>query len=466
MNHINDLVKINRIIYERSFYEFVLKSFRVLNPSENIKDNWHIKYLCDRLQEKFEKFERGESQKGIIINVPPRSLKSVICTVCYPIWCWTHYPSLKFIASSNSGALSTEHNLLSRRLFASSFFKTHWPNVVFTGDQNLKTYFENNYTGIRRATSTGANITGSGADIICIDDPVNPQESESEAERVKANEHFDRTLSSRLNDQERGFFILVMQRLHSMDLTGYLIDKNPNLWEHIVIPAELNSDVQPEELKEYYTDGLFFPEKFGISTLEKAKSNLGSYGYAGQMLQRPSPEEGGIWQKWIKPMPLNEIPISMDSLGTDWDLAYTEKESNSASAFVTAGKIGRDMYITDIGWKWLEMPELIPYMNSKEPPHFVEEKASGKSAIQMLIGMGVPASGFKGKNKDKIAMARDATPFAEAGRVYCRADLLDRLYNDSKQGILQFPNAPHDDLADALAQSIKRVLGTREVWIV
>lgn len=460
-----DLVKLKRTIYENSFYHFVVRSFHVLNPAEKLKDNWHIEYLCDQLQRKFEAFERGESQQGIIINVPPRSLKSIICTVCFPMWCWTRMPAFKFIASSNNFALSTEHNMLSRRLFVSEFFKTHWPHISFAGDQNLKTYFENNFTGVRRATATGANITGSGADVICIDDPVNPQESESEAERIKANEHFDRTLSSRLNDQERGFFILVMQRLHSLDLTGYLIGKNPELWEHIIIPAIDTDDVKPKELKKYYSGGLFFPDKFGHSTLEKAKANLGSYGYAGQMLQRPSPEEGGIWQKWFKTYPVNQQLLGLENLGTDWDLAYTEKQNNSASAFVTAGKMGRDMYITDIGWYWLEIPELVRYINSKQAPHYVEAKASGLSAIQMLISMGVPATENKNKSKDKQSMARDATPFVEAGRVFIREDLLDKLYNDSKQGILQFPNAPHDDLADALAASIKRVLGTREVWI-
>jgi predicted phage terminase large subunit-like protein len=146
-------------------------------------------------------------------------------------------------------------------------------------------------------------------------------------------------------------------------------------------------------------------------------------------------------------------------LGSDWDLAYTEKESNSASAYVTAGLHENKMYIDSLGFKWLEFPKLMPYMKAQTMPHYIEAKASGKSAKQVLTNSGIPAIEVGVVGGDKEARARMATPYAEAGMVFCRESFLNKLYNDDRQGILLFPNGEWDDLQDALVQSVNRLLG-------
>ena len=138
---------------------------------------------------------------------------------------------------------------------------------------------------------------------------------------------------------------------------------------------------------------------------------------------------------------------------------YTEKEKNSACAYVTAGLSENKMYIKDIGFDWLEFPKLMTYMKTKIAPHYIEAKASGKSAKQTLSNQGIPAIEVDIDGGDKIARTTLATPFAEAGMVYCKASLLNKLYFDDKQGILTFPNNSHNDLNDALVQSINRLLG-------
>lgn len=175
-------------------------------------------------------------------------------------------------------------------------------------------------------------------------------------------------------------------------------------------------------------------------------------------MQIPAPADGGIWKKWIIPIDDKDFPLELKNLGSDWDLAYTEKETNSACAYVTSGTYNNKMYIDDFGFDWLEFPKLMDYMKQTKSPHYIEAKASGKSAKQTLTNQGIPAIEVKVDGGDKIARTQMATPYAEAGMIYCRKSILDKLYHDDKQGILTFPNNSHNDLNDALVQAINRLL--------
>ena len=269
----------------------------------------------------------------------------------------------------------------------------------------------------------------------------------------------DVTLSTRKVNKSVTPTILVMQRLHTDDCTGNWLSKEGKKIKHICLPGEISKDVQPIELKDRYIDGLLDVNRLNRNDLTELKINLGSYGYAGQIMQIPAPTDGGIWKQWIVSVPDAQFPKELKSLGSDWDLAYTEKEKNSACAYVTAGLHDNKMYIDDLGFDWLEFPKLMSYMKLKISPHYIEAKASGKSAKQTLTNQGIPAIEVDIDGGDKIARTTLATPFAEAGMVHCRASLLNKLYYDDKQGILVFPNNSHNDLNDALVQSINRLLG-------
>ena len=195
------------------------------------------------------------------------------------------------------------------------------------------------------------------------------------------------------------------------------------------------------------------------SVLNDLKISLGSYGYAGQMMQSPAPADGGIWKDWFIPISFEELSaIKLQHVGSDWDLAYTKNESNSATAYVTAGTHDNKMYITDVGFEWLEFPEMMRFIKDKTKPHYIEAKASGLSAKQSLRKAGIPAIEVKMGSGDKEARARMSTPYAEGGLIYVLDSLIDTILNDDRQGILKFPNNNNNDLADALAQSINRLL--------
>lgn len=443
---------------KRRFYKFFLEMWETIETVELI-ENWHIEYICDELQNAYEIWETGEGQPDILLNVPPGSSKSTIATQMFPAWLWVRSPSIRIISSSYSGDLATAHAVKTRDILKSDKFNRLFPNHIdFKSDTDGKTHYKNTKNGERFVTSTGGRVTGMHGDWIISDDPINPEASASEKELATAVRFQGSTLSTRKTNKKRTATIMIMQRLHHNDPSGDWIRRKKEL-RHICLPGVLSDDVKPEYLKERYVDGKLDPVRLDDAAIEKMKSDLGSYGFAGQVQQTPTPEGGGTWKKgWIVPVPDHEMPSprEMRDYGTDWDTAYTKNIKNAASAYIVSGKIGQKMYIDNLGWVYHEFPELIKFMKTDVPsPHYVEKKASGKSACQTLKSEGIPAIEVD-VNGDKLARANDATPKAEAGMVYCRASLLDKLLSDHEQGILMFPNGPKQDLADTLAQAIMR----------
>ena len=447
---------------KRSFFFFLTEFWSVIIPEKPIY-NWHIPYICQELQEVvFRVRDRKPKEYDLIINISPGETKSTIVTVMLTAWAWAIDPSIRSLTASYSSTLSTDHSIKARDIIRSSKFKTYFPEIELKKDQDNKTHFKNTLGGERFATSVTGTATGFHAHLLIVDDPLNPKEASSDIEREKANSFMDNTLSTRKVEKSITPTILVMQRLHQNDCTGNWLSKNKKI-KHICLPGEISDNIKPIELKKNYVNGLMNAYRLNKSDLAELKINLGSYGYAGQIMQSPAPIDGGIWKKWFIPIPDTEFPSHLERLGSDWDLAYTEKQSNSASAYVTAGIHKGKMYIDDLGWDWMEFPSLITYMKQKKYPHYIEAKASGKSAKQTLSNQGIPAIEVKVDGGDKVARAVLATPYAEAGMIYVKQSLLDKLYNDEKQGILMFPNTG-TDLADALAQSINRLLGQPEVF--
>lgn len=386
-----------------------------------------------------------------------------------PAWAWTVDPTLRIVTGSYSASLSTDHAVKSRDIIKSEKYRRLFPEVEIKKDQDNKTHYKNTKNGERYVTSVGGTITGIHAHLIIIDDPLNPKQASSEADRATANDFMDTTLSSRKVNKAMTPTVLVMQRLHELDCTGNWLNKQGKKIRHFKLPGRITEKVRPipESLSSYYVDGLLDPLRLSDEVLKDMRLDLGSYGYAGQVDQDPAPADGGIWKRWILPIDdaeLDKLPLK--DVGSDWDLAFTKDDNNSASAYITSGKYEDNMYITDFGFEWLEFPQLIDYMKRQKPTHYIEAKASGKSAKQTLVNQGISAKEVNVTGGDKIARANMATPYAERGSVYCRRSILERLYTAEKQGILKFPNNENDDLQDALVQAIQRVLGKKKMFVV
>lgn len=468
---------------KRNFFIFVKTFWHIVVQEEPVY-NWHIKYICDRLQELgFQLKERKEKVEDWVINVPPGSSKSTIVSIMFPAWLWAIDPTLRIMSVSYADTLSKTLSVKSRDIIQSDLFRTLFPDVIIKPDKNTQTQYENTKGGDRNATSVTGSVTGFHAHVILVDDPLNPKEALSETKLKAANDFMKDTLPTRKVNKSVTVTVLIMQRLHTEDPSGKMLSKKKAI-KHICIPGELSDNVNPPELKNYYVDGLMDPVRLTKKNLEEALIDMGSYGYAGQIGQRPAPASGGVWKKWIRPIKDLDLdrmilyyknyhsgkirdttPPELSDFGTDWDLAYTEKETNAASAFCSSWKWDNKVVIDNFDYKYKEFPDLIAWMQLIQGPHYIEAKASGKSAAQTLWKSGVPAIEVEVTGGDKVARARMSTPFAEAGLVYCRESMLDKLYNDVKQGLLLFPNA-QADVNDTVVQAIQRHLLRPDFFVV
>lgn len=345
-------------ICRESFYAFVQEFWDVLIKEEPVW-NWHIKYLCDELQAVAERvFKRLPKEYDLIINIPPGTTKSTICSQMFPAWVWTRMPEARIISGSYEHSLALTFSRRSRDVVESEKYqaafrfkkengkakpssdKTAEP-VTMKGDQNAKGFYENVYGGDRKAVGAGGNITGSHGHFIIVDDPLNPKQSVSEAGLKEINSWMDETLPSRKVDKDVTPTILIMQRLHEDDPTGHLLAKSGTKVKHICLPATTEDEIKPARLKLKYVDGMLDPKRLSAATLEEQKQMLGPFGYAAQYRQTPVPRGGGMFL--IDKIDVaNPMPALIDFVSQVryWDKAGTK----GAGCFTVGAKLGLDKW--------------------------------------------------------------------------------------------------------------------------
>lgn len=444
------------------FFEFVKSFWDVIIKEEPVY-NWHIEFLCDELQELTKYIvERSPKPFDVIINIPPGTSKSTIVTIMWPSWIWTQDASIRIITNSYSSDLSIEHATKSRDIITSDKYRKLFPEVALRRDKSGKESYENTATGARYATSTGGTITGKHAHLIINDDPQNPKQADSEVLREAANEH-TKTLSSRKVNKKNTPTVTIMQRLHTDDVTGYLLSKKADKIKHICLPAEVTGNVQPAELKERYINGLLDPVRLDRDMLAEAAVDLGSVKYAGQYDQSPTVQGGNIikeeWFGKISRRDFDRIrqnePIIFFA-----DTAYTEKKENDPSGIIATCKIGNTLYITKgqkVNMKFPDLMRFIPVFtqgNGYGPSSSIriEPKANGLSVIDQMreiTKLNVTKTPSPADSKETRLNA--ASPTVECGRVVLVIDS----WNDEFIGeVCGFPNKPHDEYVDLLCYAI------------
>ena len=225
---------------QTSLREFFRQSWPVLEPQTQCIPNWHIECIAEHL----EAVSAGEIRR-LIINIPPRMTKSLLVSVAWPCWEWIEAPAQRWIFCSYAGSLSTMHSLVRRNLIASPWYQERWGRRVrLKADQNQKSEFENTASGRMTATSITGATTGKGGNRLVLDDPQDPRQAASDLERQAAIDFYTGTLSTRLDDRRRGAIVLIMQRLHEQDLTGYILSTETG-WTHLSLPmrAEKRTEV-------------------------------------------------------------------------------------------------------------------------------------------------------------------------------------------------------------------------------
>ena len=457
-------------LYKLDFFEFVKKACTVIEPETKFSFNWHIEYLCKRAQRIIEDVAAGvPKEKDVIINVPPRSMKSLIFSVFLNAWAWTRYPHLKFMTISYSDVLSSKFSYKTRLLIKSEWYQKYFGDVfTLSDDDNRKTAYTNNKSGGRESFGSTGSVTGSGADIILCDDLNKPNEvSDTKLDNVISV--YRDTIHNRLNSPTVGYRIIICQRTHERDITGHLLASDADSYEHICLPAQLSKDVKPAELAQFYVNGLLWTDRFSLNVLHQYDKN--TFMYASQYLQNPMSLENGIIKKnWFLIKNINDFNDNekQEILNLKYDAfidsAYTANKENDETGIIIAAKWQNFLIIKKSYVLYLEFPELIRKLrdiylvdlNSKGLLR-VEAKANGLSIIQTLKREGFNVTQTPTPKDAKITRVTSILNYIEAQRVIL-------LRGGNEDALIQqacaFPNSSKDGLVDCLYYAVNYFLKT------
>lgn len=325
-------------ICRESFYEFVKEFWDQAVPEAPVW-NWHIEYLCNEMQKMAERVFLGlPRQYDLIINVPPGTTKSTICSVMFPAWVWTRMLTARCLCGSYSYPLALDLSRKCRRVVMSSKYKKCFPEVELEDDQNTKGHFSTTKGGARYAFGVTGSVTGMHGHFIIVDDPIDPNRAASDVELKQTNLWMSETLSQRKVDKLITCFMLIMQRLHQNDPTGdRLSKKNTIPVHHICLPAEDSMDVKPSHLRHNYTKGLLDPVRLSEPVLRDAHATLLDYGYSCQFRQHPIPRGGGMFR--TDRIKMGPKPLKFKKVVRFWDKAATQK----GGTFTVGGALGEDL---------------------------------------------------------------------------------------------------------------------------
>jgi predicted phage terminase large subunit-like protein len=439
------------------FASFAAYCFRELNPRTPFAANWHIDLIAGKLTA-----VREGRIRRLLISVPPRHLKSLLASVAFPAWCLGHDPSAQIICASYAQDLADKLSRDCRRIVSSDGYQRLFPTRLSPRHQAVPE-FETTAQGCRVATSVGGVLTGRGADIIIIDDPLKPEEALSQTQRQAANEWYDHTLYSRLNDKLTGAIVVIMHRLHEDDLAGHVLTQEP--WEVVRIPAIADAD----ELHRVETvfgwqsfrrraGEALHPEREPVAMLEQIRRTLGEYNFAGQYQQAPAPQGGGMVKAaWFKSYAENERPDPFDRVVQSWDTANKASELSDFSVCTSWGIKGKDVYLLHVLRKRMEYPELKRAVREQCEAFeasvvLIEDKASGTQLIQELVEQGLHAVTRYQPQSDKIMRMHAQTAMIENGFVHLPKEaawLAEYLHE-----LTVFPKGKHDDQVDSTAQML------------
>ena len=424
-----------------------------------LEDNWHIQVLCaevDRI--------RTEPNTKLGIALPPRSLKSIIVSVALPAWLLGHDPTKEIICASYGQELADQLSSDCRRVMLAPWYRRLFPATRL--DKQAVSHLVTTAGGKRYATSVGGTLTGMGADVIIVDDPMKPEEALSDAERGKANAWARHTLFSRLNRKSDARIILVQQRLHEDDMIGHV---GEIAGFRLLSFAAIAQDDEEHAVRTPFgtlshsrgAGEALHPEREPLDVLEKQRVLLGTEFFAAQYLQSPTPPGGGLIKiAWFPGYDLAKPP-AFTRIVQSWDCAAKTNQLNDYSVCTTWGvTYKKDVYLLHVLRTRLEYPELKRKVREMAEQFragvvLIEDSSAGIQLNQELRREGF-ARIMPIKPKGEKAMRMVAqTPAIEAGRVYLPYDA--PWLNDYLHELAMFPKGKTDDQVDSTAQALAQI---------
>jgi predicted phage terminase large subunit-like protein len=401
----------------------------------------HIKLLASKL----EAVERGEI-KRLIITMPPRHCKSLLCSQYFPAWYLGKNPTRQIITASYGDELARDFGRKVRNTIAENEFKQIF-DTSLSDDSSSQNKFNTKEGGVYVATGIGGAITGRGADLAIIDDAIKGrQDADSEQIRKKVWEWYTSVLRTRM--MPNGAIIVVGTRWHKDDLIGRLLKENTEGWEILHLPA-INENNEP-----------LWPEMFSLEELEKTKRAIGAREWLCLYQGTPSDPENQIFHpemfRYYEELPTEgEMTICMTV-----DPAFTQNKTSDDSCIMLTGKWKDKTYVLEyFNGKVLPnglINEIIR-LYKKWKPHYVGIEAfSAQKVIGFYLQEKIAQEGINftwqeiKQTGDKLTKVKRLEPYLREGKI-----LMKRHHTALETQLIEFPQGDHDDIVDALQMSFE-----------
>ena len=437
------------------FPTFLHRCVLTLNPGAPFLPNWHL----DAIAYQLERVRRGEVTR-VILNLPPRSLKSIMVSVAFPAFLLGHNPRRKIFGISYSNDLAAKH--------ASDFLsivQSRWYGRTFPYTRIARSADSDVYTtarGFRRATSVYATLTGLGGDCFIIDDPQKPIDAQSDLQRNHLNEWYSNTMISRLDNKTTDAIIVVMQRVHLNDFTGYLLE-NSDGWTVLSLPAiaEVREEIEvgPGRFHIRQPGEALHPAREPLETLAGLRRELGSDVFAGQYQQLPVPPGGAMIKRtWLRYYDTAPERTYRTKVIQSWDTAAKDGAQNDWSVCTTWLLIDKHYYLLDVTRGRYEYPRLkataLRLADRFKPSAILIEDASTGTALaqefkEAHLGAAVRLVPIE---RDKIGRLYVHQAKFEAGLVLFPKEA--SFLSELEAELLVFPQGRTDDQVDSISQAL------------
>lgn len=436
------------------FLTFAKLAFQTVYPSEKLheEDFMHaIAYTLGRV-------DQGK-EKRLIFNLPPRNLKTFLITICYSAWCLGHTPSKRIIITSYGDDLSQKFLRDIRQILNAPWYKHIFSKTIISQRKNSGSELETTEKGFIFATSTGSTLTGRGANLIIIDDPMKAADVFSEAHRKRVIDWFHNTLYTRLDSKKDSVLMVVMQRLHEDDLTGHLEQFED--FRKISFPAIATTNQKFKLAKNLYyrreKGSVLNPRHETVAALQGTRVILGNHGFSAQYQQDPIPFDGTIFKKesfrYFEDLPAY---IQDQRIVISWDTANTAGDNSDYTVGTVWNMSNHGFFLMEVVRVKQEFPDLlrtIDVYRNKYPGSvlLIEPAGSGTAIIQLCKKQGIHVWHAPPVD-DKITRALRHMAYFERGLVLFRQDA--SWLSTLEKELLAFPNGKNDDQVDSITQAL------------
>lgn len=435
------------------FATFVARVMTTLEPGNPYEENWHVHLIARQLEEVRE----GRTRR-LMLNMPPRSMKSILVSIAFVAWVLGHDPTRRIMCLTYSREVAQAQAKLFERLIRSDWLRRAFPELRPRVPSRLMEW-ESSLGGYRLGASIDGAVLSRGADIIILDDPNKGQEIYSKRARERVKDAYDRTVSTRLNHPQKGAIICVMQRLHADDLAGHMLEQEE--WEVVRIPAIAVTgerwDLGFGEAKVRKVGELIQPERMGLQELDILKLKMGRTAFEAQYQQQPIPDEGiVIKREWLRyaEVPPEELEFTLVS----WDTASTLSENADWSVGTVWGLAAGELHLLHVERARLEVPELRreierTHVTWRADLTLIEDADLGRGIAQDLRRTSTRCKPLLVKPRvEKLARMQARSVMFETGRVVLprEATWLTTYVSE----LLAFPNSENDDQVDSTSQAL------------